>query len=286
MANIRLVKRRIRSAANIAQITKAMELVAAAKMKKAQAQALAGKLYAQKIYSLVIQLAQKTQISLHPLLSRPNVLSGKRLIILISTNKGLCGGLNNNLFRSFWQNYPHLKEADFISLGSKGGEFLSRSGGNLVADFSTHIPFVEVVPALTELITREYLKGKYDGIDLFFNEFISALKQQPKKKTILPLTLEATGETADTKAGEFLLEPSAREVLEALLPHYLENQIRDAVIQADASEHSARMIAMHNATDNADALTQELTLIYNKVRQEKITSEILDIVTARLTVEG
>ena len=285
MANIRLIKRRIKSAKNIAQITKAMELVAASKMKKAQAQALAGKLYAAKIYDMVMLLASKVTTANHPLLTKPTKLVGKRLVILISTNKGLCGGLNTTLFRFTLREYGARAPHDFVVLGRKAAVFLSQNADAISADFSAEVPFSKSVPAVTALAIQEFIKGKYDGVDLVYNEFISALKQQPRKKTILPLTIEASQATEEKHMGEFLIEPSVAEVFDALLPHYVENQIRDAILQAEASEHSARMIAMRNATDNAMSFMQELTLVYNKARQEKITYEISDIVTARIAVE-
>ena len=281
MANIRLIKGRIRSAKNIAQITKAMELVAASKMKKAQAAAVSGKLYAQKIYDMVMELSSAVDASNHPLLTKPSTPTGKRLVILITTNKGLAGGLNGNLFRFLMKEYPQMADCDFVAIGRKGADFLSRMGGVLTADFSTTIPFTSSVPALIELATGEFTQGKYDAVDLVYSEFFSALKQQPRRKTIMPLTLEA----AQPSASELLIEPSKREVFNQLLPHYVENQVRDAVLQAEASEHSARMVAMRNATDNALSLMDALTIMYNKARQEKITYEISDMVTARLAVE-
>lgn len=285
MANIRLIKRRIKSAKNIAQITKAMELVAASKMKKAQAQALAGKLYAQKIYDMVMLLASKVSTANHPLLMKPKKMAGKRLVIMISTNKGLCGGLNTTLFRFALREFGTHTAHDFVALGRKAAVFLSQNGNTILADFSAEVPFSRSVPAVTAMAIEKFTNGQYDGVDLVCNEFISALKQQPRKKTILPLTIEASSAIKEDKMGEFLIEPSASEVFDALLPHYVENQIRDAILQAEASEHSARMIAMRNATDNATNFMQELTLVYNKARQEKITYEISDIVTARIAVE-
>jgi F-type H+-transporting ATPase subunit gamma len=132
------------------------------------------------------------------------------------------------------------------------------------------------------LVTEKYLSGSYDAIDLVYSEFFSAVNQKPRKKTILPLTLDAAPVQEKQPSGEFLIEPNVNEVFDKLLPHYLENQVRDAILQAEASEHSARMVAMRNATDNALSLTDELTLVYNKARQEKITYEITDLVTARL----
>jgi F-type H+-transporting ATPase subunit gamma len=290
MANIRLIKSRIKSAKSISQITKAMELVSASKMRKAQQQALAGKLYAQKIRDMVFSLAARTDISNHPLLRQPLTDTKKRLVILISTTKGLCGGLNITLFRFLVKEYPTFDNLEFVSLGTKGTNFITQMHGVLKADFSDKTPFVDSVPALTQLLTDAFLSGSVAGVDIVYNEFVSALKQIPRKKTLLPLTLsglpEGESDKKDETGPEFLIEPSVSEVFEALLPHYLENQVRDAVLQADASEHSARMVAMRNATDNALSFMEELTLVYNKARQEKITYEISDIVTARLASEG
>ncbi len=285
MANIRLIKRRIKTAKNISQITKAMELVAAAKMKKAQAAALSGKLYAEKIYEMVMRLAKRTDYRSHPLLLAPNP-TGKRLVILISTNKGLCGGLNTTLFRFLMHEYPSLSKYDVMTVGKKGADFLTRTGHGVKADFSDTTPRERVVPALVKLMIESFLTGEYDGVDVVSNEFVSVVKQNPHKKTLLPLTLSGETATKDEEgAYEFLIEPSVSEVFESLLPHYVENQVRDAVLQSEASEYAAQMIAMHNATDNANSLQEELTLQYNKARQEKITYEITDMVTARLAVE-
>ncbi|MCX6793550.1 MAG: ATP synthase F1 subunit gamma [Candidatus Gottesmanbacteria bacterium] len=283
MANIRLIKNRIKSAKSIAQITKAMEMVSASKMRKAQQQALSGKLYAQKIRDMVFALAARTDITNHPLLRPPLADIRKRLVILMSTNKGLCGGLNISLLRFLMKEYPSFDNLEFVSLGKKGTTFITQMHGVLKADFSDKVPFVDSVPAINQLLTEAFLSGRVAGVDIVYNEFVSALKQIPRKKPLLPLTLSGLPE--GEIGPEFLIEPSVSEVFEALLPHYLENQVRDAVLQADASEHSARMVAMRNATDNALSFMEELTLVYNKARQEKITYEISDMVTARLATE-
>ncbi|OGG35575.1 ATP synthase F1 subunit gamma [Candidatus Gottesmanbacteria bacterium RIFOXYB1_FULL_47_11] len=283
MANIRLIKNRIKSAKNISQITRAMELVAASKMRKAQSAALSGKLYAQKIHDMVFSLASRTDITNHPLLATHSLQTGKRLVIIVSTNKGLCGGLNSTLFRAILKEYANTSAFEFVTLGKKSADFIAQLKGSLKADFSDKVPFVDNVPAITQLLTDMYLTGAVDGVDIVYNEFVSVLTQAPRIKTILPLTLDvAQGREA---TGEFLIEPGVREVFDALLPHYLENQVRDAVLQGEASEQSARMIAMRNATDNALSFMDELTLVYNKARQEKITYEISDMVTARLATE-
>ncbi|MBI3577658.1 ATP synthase F1 subunit gamma [Candidatus Gottesmanbacteria bacterium] len=283
MANIRLIKRRIRSVKNIAQITKAMQLVAASKMRKAQEAANSGRRYAEKIAEMVTRLAWAVDISQHPLLVTPPP-TGKKLVIVISTNKGLCGGLNTNLFRFFFKEYAKPSAHEYLTIGQKGTLLLERMRLPVVADFSTTIPFLNNVPALTELVVQKYIAGGFEGVDIVYSDFVSALRQNPKKRVLLPLSIAGSAGTQQS-LGQYLIEPTPEEVLNFLIPHYIENQIRDALLQAEASEHSARMIAMKNATDNALSLRDELTLVYNRARQEKITYEILDIVTARLAVE-
>lgn len=289
MANTRLIKRRIKSAKNIAQITRAMQMTAAAKMKKAQNLAISGRPYAEKIAEVVRELVKKIEQDQHRLL-KANA-TGKTLIILISTNKGLCGGLNTNLFRSLTKTFTEdqLANSSFVTLGKKGEMFLVRSHRELVADFSTQLPFTTHIPALTTLAVEGFVKGEYKEVYLFFNNFISALRQEPLLRRILPITdlpQELTEEQKTQDKGlDFVIEPTLSEILDPLLFHYLENQVRDSVLEADASEHSARMISMKNATDNAKELINILTLEYNKARQEKITYEISDMVTARLAVE-
>ncbi len=291
MASIRVIKRRIRSAKNIAQITKAMEMVAASKMKKAQDAALLGKVYADKIYQATKELALRVDRRNHPLLSLGST-TGKKLVIVISTNKGLCGGLNSNLFRELQKVFGKESAIDFVSVGKKGQSFIVRTGKKLVADFSETVPFYQSVSAVSSLLVSGFLNGTYNEVFLVYSDFINALKQQPKIKQILPLqgiTHDQIGDGAsqeneELNFSEFLIEPSESEVLDSLIPHYLENQVRSAIFEAEASEHSARMMAMKNATDAALDLMDSLTLAFNKIRQEKITFEIADMVTARMAV--
>jgi len=181
------------------------------------------------------------------------------------------------------ETYTQIPMHDYVTIGKKGADFIVRTGGSLIADFSQG-GSIASVPALAELAVNRYLSYSYDGVDIVFNEFFSALKQSPRKKTILPLTLELSESLQNTKETELLIEPTVKEVFEELLPHYIENQIRDAILQSEACEHSARMVAMRNATDNALSRIDDLTLLYNKARQEKITYEISDMITARMTV--
>lgn len=277
MANIRLIKRRIRVAKNIAQVTKAMQMVAASKMKKAQEKAIAGKPYAQKILELVSRFSKGKEIdpTAYPLFKKN--LGKKNLVILISTNKGLCGSLNSNLFRNLDHWFLKDTETDFVTFGEKGRLLVLRFGKNLVADFSSSL-FLESVGALVNLITEAYTKGTYREIYLVYNNFLSLLSHEPTKKIVLPLE-EIVSE--ENFAKDFLIEPDLKTVLTGLLPHYLEVEIRKAILEAEASEHSARMMAMKSATDNAFSLMQDLTLEYNKARQQMITYELADITTAR-----
>ena len=286
MASEKLIKRRMKSAKNISQITRAMQMVAASKMKKAQSLALSGRPYAEKIAEMVKKFVARIDASQHPLLQTN--MQGKTLIAVISTNKGLCGGLNTNLFRTLTSafNQEVLTSSIFVTVGKKGEQFVIKSSRSLLADFSQTIPFSKNIPSLTTLITEGYIKGEYKEVYVVYSNFLSALSQEPFVKRLLPLKEFVAKEITDKKQeeNEFLVEPSIDAILNDLLFHYLENQVRDAVLEAEASEHSARMIAMKNATDNAKELMQILTLEYNKARQEKITYEIADMVTARLAV--
>ena len=201
MLNIKLIKRRIKSAGNISQITRAMEMVAASKMKKAQDTALKGKPYADKIYQVVRELASKVDWRQHPLLS-PGKESGKSLIILISTNKGLCGGLNTNLFRYLTNWLPKDMDAEFISVGNKGKNIIVKWNKKLVADFS-QVPFSSDVPAITKLMVDGFNSGSYKDVFLVYNNFITALTQEPVKKLILPITRIEKG--ADEKEKKSIL---------------------------------------------------------------------------------
>lgn len=282
MSNIRLIKRRIRVSKNIAQVTKAMQMVSASKMKKAQERAVSGKPYAEKIYALVGQLTQKKEIDpfTFPLFKKNS--SKRILVILISTNKGLCGGLNSNLFRSLNNWFPKDQEADFVTFGEKGRSLMVRLGKNLLADFSSSL-FLDNVGGLLNLVVNGYIKGDYNEIYLVYNNFLSILNHQPVKELILPL---GKINSEENSGKDFLIEPDLKTVLLKLLPHYLEVEIRKAILEAEASEHAARMMAMKAATDNAVSLMNDLTLEYNKARQQMITFELADIVTAREAING
>jgi F-type H+-transporting ATPase subunit gamma len=287
MPSTRDIRRRIKSVKNTRQITKAMELVAASKMKKAQQAALAGRPYAQLLGDMLAAIAHRIDEAQHPfLVERPVRTRG---ILLVTTDKGLCGPLNSNLLRMV----SDIREpAKFVSIGRKGTQFLARTKRDLIADFSVsdRLTFAEVRPAI-ELMVQRFLDGEIDTIEVIYPRFKNTLIQEPVVRPILPLSSVETflshlhadaGITARTDAREMLFEPGVHEVLDALLPFYVNRLVHQLVISARASEHSARMVAMKTAKDNATKLLGDLTLEYNKARQAGITAEILEISASQM----
>lgn len=288
MASTRDIRRRIKSVKNTRQITKAMELVAASKMKRAQQLALAGRPYAQLMAGMLAALAPRVDESLHPFLVHREVKT--RGILLLSTDKGLCGPLNANLFKIV----SEIKTpAKFVVVGRKGVQFVARTRRDLVADFqvSDKVGFTEV-RHVAEFMVKLFLEGQIDTVEVVYARFRNTLVQQPTLRPVLPLdnlrqfveNLHAPGtpdehpEFRDTR--DMLFEPGAQEVLNALLPFYVNRHIFQLALSQKASEHSARMVAMKTAKDNATKLLGDLTLEYNKARQAGITQEILEIAAA------
>ncbi len=292
--NLKAIKKRTKSAGNIGQITKAMEMVAASKMRKAQKKALEGKIYSEKIFEITTSLMADINPKLHPLLKKPKIDS-KPLIVLISTNRGLCGSLNLNLFRflnNFLTKMEDKLKIDFLTVGKQGFNQIIKTDKNLIADFSDAPNFYQTVAPIIELTTERFLQNQNTSVWLVYSDFINALRQEPKYKRILPLTGLKTDyakdnktEIGEKKKTDFIIEPSPEKIIDTLLPFYLESQVREAVFEAEASEHSARMMAMKNASDNAAELVEGLTLEYNKARQQAVTTEISDIVTAKISME-
>jgi len=287
-ANTRDIRRRIKSIKNTAQITKAMQMVAAAKMRKAQAAALAGRPYADLINRVLVDLRQKTDVTLHPLLEEREVKN--ELVLVISTDKGLCGALNTNLLREISQ---VSKDAGFISAGRKGQQYLVRAKKNLLADFPLKdAPTLLETKVISKFLIEKFLSGEVDKVSILYTQFKNTLVQKPTLRTLLPISpfdLPEAAEGAETEleAGNrygYLYEPNANEVLSTILPHYVHFQVYQMVLDARASEHSARMVAMKGATDNAKQLIKDLTLEYNKVRQASITTELLEITTAQMAL--
>lgn len=289
MASLRDIRRRIKSVKNTAQITKAMQMVAASKMRKAQEAALSGRPYAELLNRVLVSLRDKVDPSLHPLLEKRE---GKNeLVIMISTDKGLCGGLNTNLFREAAG--FNVDTTKFISVGRKGTQFLARTKRNVIADFALkdQPSFLES-KAISKFAIEKFLSGEVDKVTVLYPLFVNTLVQKPTVISLLPITsLEEAGLTAGGEAvtsteasGDILFEPDAQSILDAIVPYYVHYELYQMVLGARASEHSARMVAMKSATDNAKTLVKDLTLEYNKARQAAITTELLEISTAQLAL--
>ncbi|MFC1934843.1 ATP synthase F1 subunit gamma [Chloroflexota bacterium] len=276
MANIRVIRRRIRSIKNIAKITKAMEMVAASKMKKAQERGLAGRPYAEKIQHVIADLAALPEMRVHPLLQhRP---AAKIAIVHITPDRGLCGGLNSNMNRNAADFILEQKiPVTLITVGHKGLDFMMRYDRNIRAEFSQlgDQPVLLDTFPISRIIIDDYTAGTIDMVYLSYARFISTTIQKPVLQQLLPVI------PAIIPAGqnvEYIYEPDSETVLGELLPRFVEIEVYHAILETIASEQSARMVAMRNATDNANELMGDLTLLYNKARQESITKELLDIV--------
>jgi len=291
MHSTRDIRRRINSITNTAKITKAMQMVAASKMRRAQQAALAGRPYAALMNEVLGNVTAHAGDFSHPLMEKRD--GPKRAVILVATDKGLCGALNSNLMREaakFDKN-----NTVFITAGRKAAQFISRSRRKLAAEFTyKDAPLFSEARAISKFAQELFTKGEVDQVEILYTTFISTLSQRPDLKPFLPI-----GEIQAARAGmaeerkeekllqgstEFLFEPSSSEVLAAMLPHSLNFQVYQILLEAKASEQSAKMVAMKNATDNANQLIKDLTLEYNKMRQASITKELLEIASAAMAV--
>lgn len=285
--NLRQIRKKIRAVSNVKKITNAMQLVSAIKMRKAQQKAFEGKPY-REFLSFIIQKVAASLIekSYSPLLSKSNPLAQKDLVIFITSNKGLCGGFNFNLFR-FLVKEVDFKKVDFVTVGKKGALFVKKMGGVVIADFSSQHE-EDKVSAIFKTAFDLFFKGEYANVFLVYNRFLSTVRFEPVKKRIFPIKFEKeefkVAEKKEVKK-EYLIEPSPEKIIDSALRNMIEIEIYEALIESEAAEHSARMMAMKNATDNATDVIYNLTLLRNKVRQEKITYELLDMVTAKQSVE-
>ncbi|RJR31783.1 ATP synthase F1 subunit gamma [Candidatus Parcubacteria bacterium] len=299
----REIRRRIKSVGNTKKITKAMELVSAAKMRKAVNNVLASRSYSKLAWDLLINLSEKTDPAKHPLLQRREL---KRIgMIIVTSNRGLCGSFNSQLL-SVAQDYITRHKAQkvevelgLVLMGKKGSELVHRYGHTAIAEFDkmdVTTRLSEITP-LSRLIIRQYLEGKYDRIVIAYTDYVSSLKQVPRVRQLLPLDREdellgrvgvekedvqEALETIDEDG--YIFEPGADVVLEELLSRMVEMQIYQAILESDASEHSARMLAMRNATDAANDMITDLTLAYNQARQSAITQEIAEISASTLAI--
>ena len=286
MPNTRDIRNRIRGVKNTQKITRAMQLVAASKMKKAQDRALEGRPYAMQLARMLASLTGKLEEFSHPFLEEREIR--KRGILLISTDRGLCGSLNANLFREVME-LDRSKTA-FVTIGRKARQFISRTQRELLADFpiSEEAFFKELRPVVEYLI-EQFKEGTIDTLEVLYPRFKNTLIQEPTLMPLLPLdnltehvrkaTREA-GSALETDTRELVFEPSAEIILTDLLDRFVKREAYQMLVDARASEHSARMVAMKAATDNAKKLTDSLTLQYNKARQAGITQEILEITAA------
>jgi F-type H+-transporting ATPase subunit gamma len=276
MASQRDIRRRIGSVKNIKQITRAMQFVAASKLKRAQDATLAARPYSEKLDEVLADLAAVLDGEDHPLLAKPE--SAKRLIVLITTDRPLSGPLNTNIVRFVARDIvDHPGDLALITVGRKGRDAMRRSGVPLEAHFATfgdRPTFADVLP-LARLVTDDFLAGTYGLVDIVYSQWVSTLVQRPTLLTILPI--QPAKDTEGIPGNQFIFEPSAGAVLERLLPRYVATRIFQAVLEAKASEESSRMVAMKNATENAEELIEDLTLAYNKVRQSNITREMIEI---------
>ena len=288
MPSTRDIRRRIKSVKNTAQITKAMQMVAAAKMRRAQQMALAGRPYATLMNEVLGEVTGANGDFQDPLTEVREVK--KRAVILVSSDKGLCGGLNSNLMRE--ASKLDRNTTVFITAGRKGSQFIARTKRQLAAEFTyKDAPLFGEARAISRMARDLFLKGDDDQVDILYTSFISTLNQKPEIIPFLPVTeVKGVGagvhddQALTSGAAEFLFEPGVREVFSTLLPHYLNYRIYQVLLEAKASEQSSRMVAMKNATDNAKQLIKDLTLEYNKLRQANITKELLEITSAAMAM--
>jgi F-type H+-transporting ATPase subunit gamma len=278
LANIRLIRRRIKGVQSTAKITKAMEMIAASKMRRAQERGLAGRTYTQMITQVISTLASVTHDkNTHPLLRARQPVKNIALVH-ITPDRGLSGGLVSNLNRkSAAFIVEQAVPTEVIAVGRKGDEFMRRTAQNVVAEFlqlGDKPDMVDTLP-ISRIIIDDFISGKVDAVYITYARFVNTMVQTPTVIKILPVT-PVTVEVGMN--SDYIFEPSSDAVLDAILPRFVEMSVYHSILEAIASEQSARMIAMRNATENANELIDDLTLVYNKARQESITTELLDII--------
>jgi F-type H+-transporting ATPase subunit gamma len=277
LANIRLIRRRIKGIQSTSKITRAMEMIATSKMRKAQERGLAGRPYAEKIMQVMADLAalRREGEEMHPLLQKRPV--EKIGLLHITPDRGLCGGLNTNLNRRtagfiLEQTVP----VSLVVVGRKGRDFMRRYRREIRAEFTSlgdRPGWLDTLP-ISRIIIDDYTSGEIDRVYIVYPQFISTIVQKPVVQQILPVE---PAEIPTAQNVDYIYEPGPAEVLGQLLPRFVEMEVYHAILESIASEQSARMVAMRNATDSANELIEELTLMYNKARQEMITKELLDI---------
>ena len=281
MPTLRQINRRIRSIQSTAKTTRAMSLVAGSKMRRAQQMALSHRPYADQLRWLLADVVESLQSAateegeaLHPLLARREI--NTHGLILITADRGLCGGLNTNLLRAAGGFVTSHADTKLVCVGRKGYDFFRRTRAQIIGQFTRlgDYPAYDDTRPISRLVTDAYTSGEVDSVTVVYPRFVNTVMQRPESQELLPAT---PPEDAEVKAVEYIYEPDAANVLASLMPRYVEIQVYRAVLELAASEQSARMVAMRNATDAAQEMIEELTLVRNKVRQEQITKELLDI---------
>lgn len=290
MATIREIRRRIRSIRNLAQVTRALEAVSASKARRAQEQVLATRAYAHRAWEVITNLAGEAaaEAELHPLLTVRSPVARVE-VVLLSGDRGLCGPFNHNIVRATLGFVEALDlPVRYVTVGRRGRDMMWRMGAEIVATFQ-NLPaapsFADVSP-IARTVIQDFLTGQADEVYLAYTDFINILQQRPAIKRLLPLRptevdVQAMSEYVvdmrPARVAEYIYEPDRAAILDTVLPRFTELQVYQAVLESLASEHAARMVAMRNATENAEELVAGLTLMYNKARQQSITLELLDI---------
>ena len=287
MPSVRDIRRRIRSVDNTAKVTNAMSLIAASKMRRAQNSVLEGRPYSVKIQEVIAHLAAQPmddESSAQPLLAVRPVK--KATVLMISPDRGLCGGLHANLNRRVGQFILNQEvPIQAIAVGRKGRDFMARTNQDLKATFTDlgETPLLVDTHAISHMVIDSYCDGEADEVYLAYTQYVSTMVQEPVIEKLLPI---APAELTASESVGYIYEPGNLAVLQNLLPRFVEMQIYHAILEAIASEQSARMVAMRAATDNASELAGDLTLTMNKLRQESITNELLDLIGGQIALEG
>jgi len=305
MPGIKELKTRIKSISGTRKVTRAMQMVSAAKMRKGQDAALKSRAYSTLAWELILNLSSSRQITAELLKTYPK--AKKAAVLVLSSNRGMVGSLNSNLLNMVLQSTQQRGlETDFITYGRKGRDVMVKTHKEVLADFEKYdrlITTADIAP-IAEFITNLYNSGKYEKVFIYYNHFVSTLAQKPTVKQLLPfshhviaspnasesaaITHKANNEKIATDAPattDYLFEPTPEEVMKSLLPRIIESQIYQTILESEASEQSARMVMMKNATEAAGDLISDLTLTYNKLRQGKITTELAEITAGKIALE-
>src|SRR3989344_4804493 len=283
MAQIREIRKRIKSIENTKKVTHAMELVSAAKMRKAQVWALSGRPYSTSLNEIITEVREKTD-KMHTMLKPKS--APKQLIIVVASDRGLAGGLNINLFREIIA--KEIKDATYITIGKKATNFAVKTGAEFIASFESEEKSpLEIARSISKLARDLFTSSQVNKVSILYPHFVNTTNQIPKWVQILPIEFEDQRPTdlPTYRSTDLLFEPDIDKILNNILPHYILTRFYQVLLEAKASEHSARMVAMKNATDAASDLVEDLTLTYNQARQEAITKELLDIITAQRAFE-